>query len=66
MRHQLRAYKIPDKDLTQDIVAAMMVFAYLARFLPNSLPSQKPIKVHTAAQAERELRSRRVDRRRQL
>jgi hypothetical protein len=31
MRHQIRTYKAQDKDLNQDIVAAMMVFAYLTR-----------------------------------
>jgi hypothetical protein len=33
--------KAQDKDLTQDIIAATIVFAYLTRFLPNTLPSQK-------------------------
>jgi hypothetical protein len=65
LRHQLRTYKYPDKDLIQDIVAALMVFAYLTRFLPNTLPSQKQtITVRTPARANREMRSRRSGRRR--
>ena len=39
LRHQLRTYKLPDKDIAQDIVSAMMVFAYLTRYLQNTLPS---------------------------
>ena len=65
MRHQLRTYKLPDKDLTQDIVAAMMVFAYLTRFLPNTLPSQtKVTHITTPAMHHRQARSRRNSRRR--
>ena len=65
MRHQIRTYQIEDKDLTQDIVAAMMVFAYLTRFLSNTLPSQgKQVIIRTPAKTHRIARSRRTTRRR--
>jgi len=61
LRHQLRTYKLPDKDLTQDIVSAMMVFAWLTRYLPSTL-EKKPVKVQTAAMKQRRLlRSKRLD-----
>ena len=61
LRHQLRTYKLPDKDLTQDIVSAMMVFAWLTRYLPSTL-EKKPVRIQTAAMKQRRLlRSRRLD-----
>ena len=65
LRHQLRTYKLPDKDLTQDIVSALMVFAYMTRYLPNTLPSQKKVShIKTPARTHRLVRSRRPSRRR--
>jgi hypothetical protein len=65
LRHQLRTYKVPDKDLVQDIVSALMVFAYIARFLPSA-PSgaKRTISVRTPAKHHRVARSRRTNRRR--
>jgi hypothetical protein len=64
LRHQLRTYKREDKDIAQDIVAALMVFAYLARYLPNTLPSQKTTRVTMPAYKHRQLRTRKSSRRR--
>jgi hypothetical protein len=38
MRSQLRSYKIKDDKIAQDIVATMMVFAHLERFVPTAKP----------------------------
>jgi len=35
LRSQLRAYKIKDEKIAQDIVSTLMVFAYVARAVPN-------------------------------
>jgi hypothetical protein len=65
LRHQLRTYKRDDKDLAQDIVAALMVFAYLTRYLPNTLPSQKKTSyIQTPAYHHRQIRSRKLATRR--
>jgi hypothetical protein len=63
LRHQCRTYKIPDKDLVQDIVSTMMVFAYLTRYLPTT-PVKQSHTVRTHAHNHRRLRSRRLNRRR--
>jgi hypothetical protein len=64
MRHQCRTYKLPDKDLVQDIVSTMMVFAYLTRYLPNTVGEKRSHPVQTHAKNHRLLRSRRLTHRR--
>jgi intein/homing endonuclease len=50
LRAQLRSYKSDDKDLAQDIVAALMVFAYIHKHVPGAHP---PTTVVTAATMSR-------------
>ncbi len=61
LRHQLRTYKVKDDDIAQDLVATMMVFAHLERFLPTS----GGVEVRTikkASSGSRNARSRRATR----
>jgi hypothetical protein len=41
MRTQLQSYVVPDKDITQDIVCALMMAAYLARFVNSDAAQQE-------------------------
>jgi hypothetical protein len=50
LHNQLLHYKIPDDNLAQDLVSAMMVFAYLTRYLPASI-TEKQVQVATVMQA---------------
>jgi hypothetical protein len=50
LHNQLLHYKIPDDNIAQDLVSAMMVFAYLTRYLPESIRN-KEVQVASVVQA---------------
>jgi len=60
IRTQLRSYQVKDDKISQDIVAALMVFAYVSRFIPNTVPSQvSNLQVRQASYDHRVARSNR-------
>jgi hypothetical protein len=51
LHNQLGFYKLPDDDIAQDLVSAMMVAAYLTRYLPAQVTKRQDtvVKVQTAS-----------------